>query len=63
MGLFFLWPVANILALGIAPGGSLALGGVVAAWREPFVLDIVLFTVGLATVSTVLTLLLGLPVA
>ncbi|HZW00318.1 MAG TPA: ABC transporter permease subunit, partial [Candidatus Deferrimicrobium sp.] len=63
VGLFFLWPVANILALGIAPGGSLALGGVIAAWREPYVLDIVLFTVGLATVSAVLTLLLGLPVA
>ncbi len=63
VGLFFLWPVANILALGIAPGGSLALGGVIAAWREPYVLDVVLFTVGLATVSTVLTLLLGLPVA
>jgi len=63
VGLFFLWPVANILALGIAPGGSLALGGVFAAWREPYVLDVVLFTVGLATVSTALTLLLGLPVA
>ncbi len=63
VGLFFLWPVANILALGIAPGGSLALGGVIAAWREPYVLDVVLFTVGLATVSTALTLLLGLPVA
>lgn len=63
VGLFFLWPVANILALGIAPGGDLALGGVIAAWREPYVLDIVLFTVSLATVSTVLTLLLGLPVA
>jgi thiamine transport system permease protein len=63
VGLFFLWPVANILALGIAPGGSLAPGGVIAAWREPYVLDVVLFTVGLATVSTALTLLLGLPVA
>jgi thiamine transport system permease protein len=63
VGLFFLWPVANILALGIAPGGSLALGGVFAAWREPYVLDVVLFTIGLATVSTALTLLLGLPVA
>jgi thiamine transport system permease protein len=63
VGLFFLWPVANILALGIAPGGSLALGGVFAAWREPYVLDVMLFTIGLATVSTALTLLLGLPVA
>ncbi len=63
VGLFFLWPVANILALGVAPEGSLALGGIVDAWRQPYVLDVILFTLGLATVSTLLTVLLGLPVA
>ena len=63
LGLFFLWPVANILALGLAPGGRLALAGVVETWAQPFVLDVVLFTLGLAAVSTLVTLLLGLPVA
>jgi len=63
LGLFFLWPVANILALGVAPDGQLALGGVIETWTEPFVLDTVLFTLTLAGVSTALTLLLGLPAA
>ncbi len=63
LGLFFLWPVANILALGIAPGGDLALGGIVDAWTQRYVLDIVIFTLALAIVSTLLTLLAGMPVA
>ena len=63
LALFFLWPVANILALGLAPDGQLQLGAILEAWRQPYVGDVVLFTLGLATVSTLLTLLLGLPVA
>lgn len=63
LGLFFLWPVANILGLGVAPGGQLQLGGVLDAWAQPFVLDTVLFTLALAGLSTLLTLLLGLPAA
>jgi thiamine transport system permease protein len=63
LGLFFLWPVANILALGLAPEGSLELGAVLETWSRPFVLDVVLFTLGLAALSTLLTLLLGLPAA
>jgi len=63
LGLFFLWPVANILALGLAPEGELELAHVLHTWTEPFVLDIVLFTLALAGVSTLLTLLLGLPAA
>jgi thiamine transport system permease protein len=63
LGLFFLWPVANILALGLAPDGQLALGAVLETWAEPYVLDTVLFTLALAGLSTALTLLLGLPVA
>ena len=63
LGLFFLWPVANILALGLAPEGQLQLGNVLQAWTEPYVLDVILFTLGLAGVSTLLTLLLGLPAA
>lgn len=61
--LFFVWPLANILALGIAPDGAPAAGALVEAWSEPFVLDVVLFTLGLALASTLLTLLMGLPAA
>ena len=57
LGLFFLWPVANILALGIAPDGQLAPGSIVETWRQPFVLDTLLFTLALAGLSTLLTLL------
>ncbi len=63
LGLFFLWPVANILALGLAPGGHWEPGTVVDTWRQPFVLDIVLFTLALAGLSTLLTVLLGMPAA
>jgi len=63
LGLFFLWPVANILALGLAPDGQLQLGHVLETWAQPWVLDTVVFTLTLAGLSTVLTLLLGLPVA
>jgi thiamine transport system permease protein len=63
LGVFFLWPVTNILALGVAPAGELQLGSVVDVWAQPFVLDTVLFTLALAGLSTLLTLLLGLPAA
>jgi thiamine transport system permease protein len=61
LGLFFLWPVANILATGLAPDGRLAPGSIVETWLQPFVLDTLLFTLALAGLSTLLTLLLGLP--
>jgi thiamine transport system permease protein len=63
VSLFFLWPVANILALGVAPDGSPQPGAILDAWQQPYVRGVVLFTIGLATISTLLTLLLGLPVA
>jgi len=63
LGLFFLWPVANILALGVAPEGQLELGHVLDTWLQPFVFDVVLFTLALAGLSTLLTLLLGMPAA
>ena len=63
LGLFFLWPVANILALGVAPDGVPDVGAVIETWLQPFVLDTVLFTLALAGLSTLLTLLLGMPAA
>jgi thiamine transport system permease protein len=63
VGLFFVWPVASILALGVVPDGQLALGGVLQTWQQPWVVDVVVFTLTLATVSTLATVTLGLPVA
>ena len=63
LALFFLWPVANILALGLAPEGELQLGHVFETWTRPWVLDTVLFTLALAGASTLLTLVLGMPAA
>lgn len=63
LGLFFLWPVANILALGLAPDGQLQLGHVLETWTRPWVLDTVVFTLALAVASTLLTLVAGLPAA
>ncbi|MEX1295056.1 MAG: iron ABC transporter permease, partial [Candidatus Limnocylindrales bacterium] len=63
LSLFFLWPLANILALGLAPEGQLQLGHVLETWARPWVLDTVVFTLALAGLSTLLTLLLGLPAA
>jgi len=63
LGLFFLWPVANILALGLAPEGQLQLGRMLETWTQPYVIDTVIFTLALAGLSTALTLLLGMPSA
>ena len=61
LGVFFVYPVVSILALGLAPGGSLDLGAAVAVLGQPFVLDVVWFTLWQATLSTLLTVLLALP--
>jgi thiamine transport system permease protein len=63
LGVFFLWPVANILALGVAPEGQLQLGSIIGTWGEPFVVEVVAFTLGLAIASTILTLVAGMPAA
>jgi thiamine transport system permease protein len=61
LALFFLWPVIAILALGLAPGGSIDLEGLWQTWSQPFVLEVAWFTLWLAGISTILTLLVGLP--
>src|SRR5262249_16198692 len=60
---FFVWPVASILALGLAPGGSLDIAGAVQSLAQRTVVEDIVFTVVLATSATALTLVLGLPVA
>lgn len=63
VGLFFVYPVASILAVGLAPGGNLDLGAALAVLMRPFVLDVVWFTLWQAALSTFLTVLVALPAA
>jgi thiamine transport system permease protein len=61
LALFFLWPMVAILALGLAPGGTFDLRGLLETLARPFVREVAWFTLWLATLSTLLTLLVGLP--
>lgn len=63
LGLFFVWPVLGILRVGLAPEGRLDTARLLEAWTRPWLPDVILFTLALAAVSTVLTLLAGLPAA
>ncbi|HEV3486920.1 MAG TPA: hypothetical protein VG106_16025, partial [Vicinamibacterales bacterium] len=58
---FFVYPVVAILALGLAPAGSVDQGRLLDVLARPFVFDVVWFTLWQAVVSTVLTLLVALP--
>ena len=61
LGVFFVYPVVSILALGLAPGGNLDIGAALAVLGQPFVLDVVWFTLWQAALSTLLTVLIALP--
>ncbi len=61
--LFFVWPVVSIVATGLAPDGRLDLAVLPQTWSQPFVLQLVAFTLGLAVASTLLTVLVGMPAA
>ena len=63
LALFFAWPVLAILATGLAPDGKLDLAVLPQTWSQPFVLQLVAFTLGLAAASTALTVLVGMPAA
>jgi thiamine transport system permease protein len=58
---FFVWPVGAILARGLWHDGSLDLAAFSDILREPGTLHVLRFTVWQATLSTALTLLVGLP--
>jgi len=60
---FFVWPVIAILATGLAPDGWLDTAGIADAWARPWLLDTIVFTIGLATAITACSLLVGLPAA
>ena len=61
LGVFFVYPVVSILALGLAPGGNVDLGAALAVLTQPFVLDVVWFTLWQAALSTLLTVVIALP--
>ena len=62
IGLFFVWPLIGVLRLGLAAEEE-PLGLIARVWTDAAVVDVILFTIGLAIVSTVLVVALGLPAA
>ena len=63
VGVFFAWPVASIVGLGLFPAGVLDTAGIVEVLTRPRTVRIIGFTVGLAAAATAITLLLGMPTA
>jgi len=63
LGLFFFYPLATIIRESFAPGGQLDLTSLTALWREPYFGRVLWFTTWQASVSTLLTLLAGIPAA
>ncbi|GAB3668332.1 iron ABC transporter permease [Nocardioides korecus] len=63
LGLFFVYPVAGMVARGVWPEGRLDLGGVVEVLGRPRVHRVLWFTVWSAAVATLVAVLAGVPVA
>jgi thiamine transport system permease protein len=63
MTLFFFYPLVEILTLSLAPGGKLDLSPVRTLLTDPYYGRLLAFTTGQALLSTVLTLLAGMPAA
>ena len=63
LGLFFAWPVLSILATGLAPEGRLAVDAIADALGRPYLLDTIVFTIGLAVAITAASFVVGLPAA
>ncbi len=61
LGVFFVYPVVSILALGLAPGGTLDIGAALAVLAQPFVVEVIWFTLWQAALSTLLTVVIALP--
>jgi len=61
LGVFFVWPVVSILALGLAPDGRIDVSAALDVLVQPFVRDVIWFTFWQATLSTVLTVVIALP--
>jgi thiamine transport system permease protein len=61
LGVFFVVPVTRIVGLGLAPEGQLELGAVTRVLTDPRVRGVAWFTLWQASLSTLLTLVVGLP--
>ncbi len=63
LAVFFVLPVGGMVARGLYPDGHWALGEALEVFGRSRQRKVILFTLGIATVGTVVTTLLGLPVA
>lgn len=63
VAVFFVWPVASIVGLGLFPEGALDVAGIAEVLGRPRTQRIIGFTVGLAATATAVTLVLGMPTA
>lgn len=63
MAVFYFYPLLSILQLSLLPGGQPDLSGLRALVERPYLRGVMWFTVWQAAVSTLLTLMLGLPAA
>ena len=63
LGVFFFDPLIAVVGESFAPDGRLNLAPVASLWREPYFGRALWFTTWQATLSTVVTLALGMPVA
>jgi thiamine transport system permease protein len=63
LGLFFFYPLAAVVEESFAPAGRLDLTPVSSLWREPYFGRALWFTTWQAALSTLLTVVMGLPVA
>ena len=63
LALFFFYPLGEILRLSLAPDGRLDLAPLAVLVQEPYYARVLWFTTWQAAVSTLLTLVLGLPAA
>jgi thiamine transport system permease protein len=59
VGIFFAWPVANMIGLGFADG----LGGFAEVFQRPRTLRIIALTVGQAALASVICVAIGVPIA
>ncbi|MCW2818399.1 MAG: binding-protein-dependent transport system inner rane component [Marmoricola sp.] len=63
LGLFFVYPVAGMVARGVWPDGRLDVGGVAEVLGRPRVHRVLWFTVWSAALATAVAVLAGVPVA
>lgn len=63
LGIFFFYPLVEILTLSLAPDGKLDLSPFHALFTDAYYARLLAFTTGQALLSTLLTLLVGMPAA